>query len=75
MNSNLNLTIDQARHICAYFFGVKPWQDRPVKTSGDHILMSNGNHDQFTGSMSDKASWDLIMLESVPLPIPKKWKA
>ena len=75
MNSNLNLTLEQARHICRYFFGVKPWQARPVKTSGDHILMDNGNHYQFVGSMSDKASWDLIMLESVTLPIPKKWRA
>ena len=75
MNSDLKLTLDQARHICAYFFGVKPWQARPVKTSGDHILMSNGIHYQFIGSMSDKASWDLVMLDSVPLPIPKKWRA
>ena len=74
MNSNLNLTLEQARYICRYFFGVSPWQDRPVKTSGDHILMSNGIHYQFTGSMSDKSSWDLIMLDSVPLPISKKWK-
>lgn len=74
-NLNLNLTLDQARHICSYFFGVKPWQARPVKTSGDHILMDNGIHYQFIGSMSEKASWDLIMLDSIQLPIPKKWKA
>lgn len=74
MNSDLNLTLEQARHICFHFFGSKPWQARPVKTCGDHILMDNGTHYQFTGSMSDKASWDLIMQESVKLPIPKKWK-
>ena len=73
-DTSLNLTLEQARHICKYFFGSESWQARPVKTSGDHILMDNGIHYQFTGSMSNKNSWDLIMQESVPLPIPKKWK-